>query len=65
MRVSVDETKCVGSGQCAATASRVFDQRLEDGVVALTVEWPPEDEHDRVRRAAALCPVSAITVADD
>ena len=60
MRVEVDTEKCVGGGQCVLAASEVFDQRDEDGVVVLLVETPPAELHDKVRRAAALCPAMAI-----
>jgi ferredoxin len=62
MRVTVDESKCVASGQCVLAAADVFDQRDEDGVVVLLNPAPPADRADDVRRAAALCPARAITV---
>lgn len=62
MRVSVDQDKCVGSGQCVMTAPGVFDQREEDGIVALREDHPPESLHPDVRQAAGMCPSMAITV---
>ena len=62
MKVTVDQDKCVSSGQCVLNAAEVFDQRDEDGVVVLMVEQPPEDQADNVRRAAAACPAMAITI---
>ena len=41
MKVSVDQDKCISSGQCVSHASEVFDQRDEDGVVVLLNENPP------------------------
>ena len=52
MRVIVDQSKCVASGQCVLAAGTVF--LLDDS--------PPPELHDAVRRAAALCPARAITV---
>ncbi|MEX5303232.1 ferredoxin [Kocuria sabuli] len=60
MRVSVDEGRCCSSGQCAALAPGVFDQREDDGVVVLLDAAPPEAAHDAVREAALACPAAAI-----
>jgi ferredoxin len=62
MRVTVDQDKCVASGQCVLTAPDVFDQRDEDGIVVLLNPNPPEDRADDVRQAAAVCPALAIWV---
>jgi ferredoxin len=62
MRVIVDQSKCVASGQCVVTAGAVFDQREEDGVVFLLDASPPPELHDAVRRAAALCPAQVISL---
>ena len=60
MRISVDETRCCSSGQCAALAPEVFDQRDDDGVVLLLDVTPPRAMHDAVREAALACPAAAI-----
>ncbi|MFF0991417.1 ferredoxin [Kocuria nitroreducens] len=60
MRVGVDRTRCCSSGQCAALAPGVFDQRDDDGVVLLLDAAPPEAVHDAVRGAALSCPAAAI-----
>ena len=62
MRVTVDQDKCVSSGQCVLNASEVFDQRDEYGVVVLLADRPPADQEDNARRAAAACPAQAIYV---
>ncbi|GAA0915578.1 hypothetical protein GCM10009574_018210 [Streptomyces asiaticus] len=31
MKITVDEEKCCGAGQCVLIAPEVFDQREEDG----------------------------------
>jgi ferredoxin len=64
MKVSIDQDKCVASGQCVMAAAEVFDQRDEDGIVVLLNENPPAEQADDVRQAAALCPALAITVDD-
>lgn len=43
MKITVDEEKCCGAGQCVLIAPEVFDQRDEDGIVALLDATPPPD----------------------
>ncbi|CRZ13253.1 ferredoxin [Mycolicibacterium neworleansense] len=62
MKVTVDQDKCVSSGQCVLNASEVFDQRDEDGVVVLLEPEPGADQTDNARRAAAACPALAIQI---
>ncbi|MER5911075.1 ferredoxin [Streptomyces sp. NPDC001982] len=62
MRVTVDQDKCVASGQCVLATAEVFDQRDEDGVVVLLNANPPAELADAVRKAAAVCPARAIWV---
>jgi ferredoxin len=62
MRVTVDQHKCIASGQCVMAAAAVFDQRDEDGTVVLMNDNPPAELQDGVREAAAMCPSLAITV---
>ena len=62
MKVTVDQDKCISSGQCVSHASEVFDQRDEDGVVVLLNENPPADQAENVRRAAADCPAHVIDI---
>ena len=64
MKVTVDQDKCVGAGQCVLLAPEVFDQRDEDGVVVLLQENPPAELHDAVRQAAQVCPALAIELAE-
>lgn len=62
MKVTVDEEKCCGAGQCVLVAPDVFDQREEDGVVVLLDACPCDVLHTAVREAAAVCPAGAITL---
>jgi ferredoxin len=62
MKVVIDEQKCVAAGQCVNSASDVFDQRDEDGIVMLLSKFPPVELEDDVRQAAAVCPALAITI---
>ncbi|MEU7895167.1 ferredoxin [Nonomuraea sp. NPDC049152] len=65
MKITVDQGKCLGAGQCALLAPDVFDQREEDGVVILLDAAPPLELHDAVREAAAVCPVAASSLDEE
>ncbi|VVD33761.1 ferredoxin [Paraburkholderia dioscoreae] len=68
LRVSVDQSVCVGAGLCVLSSSEVFDQRDEDGVVKLLQETPDEALYEKVLSASRKCPSKAIKVekvADD
>ena len=62
MKVTVDQDKCVSSGQCVLNAGDVFDQRDDDGVVILLVDHPDSDQADGARKAAIACPALAIEI---
>jgi ferredoxin len=64
MRITVDRERCVGSGNCAYFAERVFDQAA-DGRVSLAVPEPGEELRPAARNAAANCPVAAIRIDED
>lgn len=60
MKITVDEDKCCGAGQCVMIAPEVFDQRDEDGIVVLLEAEPGAEHHAAVREAVGVCPASAI-----
>ena len=62
MKVTVDQDKCVSSGQCVLNAGEVFDQRDDDGVVILLTGNPPSEQAHNVAKAAAACPALAIDI---
>ncbi|MEV6284781.1 ferredoxin [Kribbella sp. NPDC051770] len=64
MKVTVDQSTCIASGQCVLTTPEVFDQRDDDGIVVLVTADPPNSLTGEVHEAAALCPARAIQVAD-
>ncbi|WP_197375078.1 ferredoxin [Mycolicibacterium baixiangningiae] len=60
MRITVDQDKCVSSGQCVLNAADIFDQRDDDGVVEVLVNSPAPEQESDAHRAAAACPALAI-----
>lgn len=60
MNVVVDLNRCQAYAQCAFLAPRVFELHGEEVLSYSPVV--PEDQHERVLRAAAACPVQAILV---
>ncbi|MFJ2607870.1 ferredoxin [Streptomyces sp. NPDC091279] len=65
MKITVDEEKCCGAGQCVMIAPEVFDQREEDGIVILLDANPPADQFDVARESAGVCPAAAIHISED
>ncbi|KPC83901.1 MULTISPECIES: ferredoxin [Streptomyces] len=65
MKITVDEEKCCGAGQCVLIAPDVFDQRDEDGIVILLDAAPPADRHEGARESASVCPAAAIQLHED
>ena len=61
MRVVVNTSTCVGSGQCASSAETVFTQDDQGLVVVLKADVEGE-EVEAARLAAFLCPSRSITV---
>ena len=60
MRIVVDLNRCLGYAQCAFLAPETFKLTGDE---ALTYEPNPDDEfRTRVQRAAAACPVQAISI---
>ncbi|MCT7662208.1 ferredoxin [Mycobacterium deserti] len=62
MKLTVDQDKCVSSGQCVLNATDLFDQRDDDGVVLLLNDSPSADQTEAARKAAAACPALAIHI---
>lgn len=66
MKVTVNSSTCIASGNCGRTAPKVFRNPPEnEGFVELITENPPALEWDAVRRAENLCPSATIGIEDD
>ncbi|MFH9227752.1 ferredoxin [Streptomyces lydicus] len=62
MQTVVDLTRCQGYAQCVFLAPDVFQLHGEEGLLYATAV--PDDQVERVRRAAAACPVQAILLGE-
>ena len=63
MKVTVNPTTCIASGNCSFIAPRVFANRLEDGgFVSVIDPRPPESEWPAAREAEALGPSATIHI---
>ncbi|MFH8476091.1 ferredoxin [Streptomyces sp. NPDC018000] len=61
MRISIDRDVCIGAGQCALTAPKVFTQD-DDGFSELLPGHEEDVADPMIKEAARACPVQAITV---
>ncbi len=62
MRVSVDEKKCEGHGECVLIAPEVFEIDEDELVSRVLQPEPDESKHAAVRDAEMMCPMGAIRV---
>jgi ferredoxin len=58
--IHVDETRCVGNGECVVLAGELFDQRADDGVVVAIGQPVTAQLRARLKEAIAACPSGAI-----
>ena len=66
MRVTVNQTTCIASGNCSVIAPKVFANRDEDdGFVSVIDDHPPKSDWTAAREAEALCPSATIHLYDD
>ncbi|MER5753461.1 ferredoxin [Streptomyces sp. NPDC002088] len=63
MRVVVDLNRCQGYAQCVFLAPDLFELHGEEAL--LYNPEVPEDQLERVQRAAAACPVQAVLVGEE
>lgn len=61
MHIDIDTDVCIGAGQCALTAPKVFTQD-DDGFSTLQPDAAEHLGDPLVREAARACPVAAITI---
>ncbi|WP_406162348.1 ferredoxin [Streptomyces sp. NBC_01005] len=62
MRLVVDLTRCQAYAQCVFLAPEMFELHGEEAL--LYRQEVPDEQLERVRQAAAVCPVQAILVGE-
>lgn len=64
VRISVDESRCVGSGDCANVAPSAFEVD-EDTGIAQVLPGAAAVDRARLERAANSCPTGALSLVDE
>jgi len=64
MKVKLHVDYCVASGACVLECPEVFAQN-DQGMVVLLNENPPAELATKVRKAAAVCPVTVIEIEEE
>ncbi|WP_443080531.1 ferredoxin [Streptomyces sp. PTD5-9] len=59
--IDIDRNRCIGAGQCALTAPKVFTQD-DEGFSELLPDYENAADGPTVKEAARACPVQAIIV---
>jgi len=62
VKIDADREACIGSGLCALTAPKVFEQSAEDGLVLLVQEHPEPAHIAAARMAVERCPSGALSI---
>ncbi|MDT7782264.1 MAG: ferredoxin [Pseudonocardiales bacterium] len=62
MTVRIDQTRCIGSGQCVLAAPDVFDQSDDDGLGLVLISEPPAELLPGVRDAVDRCPAGVVSL---
>ncbi len=64
LRLSADQGRCVGAGECVRLAPRSFTQEEGEGKVVVLQEFPEADDLDAVMEAEGSCPSRAIRLGE-
>ncbi|MFD7668800.1 ferredoxin [Streptomyces sp. NPDC059788] len=64
MKIDIDTSVCIGSGQCALTVPGVFTQD-DEGLSTLLPGRADGGGDPLVREAVRACPVQAISISED
>lgn len=63
MKIEIDRTMCIGSGNCVNLAPEVFE--LDEENLVDFMDDPQDIDQDRLIEACSLCPVDALGVVDE
>ena len=61
MRISLDRDRCEGLGMCEAMAHEFFEV-VDDEVMHVLDDSPPEADRSKVHAAVEACPVLALSL---
>lgn len=64
MRIVHDKERCAGHGQCVGVAPELFEFAPDGSLVVLDPN-PPEELREAAQDAVDICPVQALSIADD
>jgi len=64
MRIVHDKARCAGHGQCVGVAPELF-KFAPDGSLVVIDPNPPEELREAAQDAVDVCPVRALSIADD
>lgn len=64
MKVTVDESECAATGQCAFLAPSVFELPHKAWVVTVLTPEVPAEHLAAVEDAVTMCPVQALSLVD-
>ena len=59
MKVTVEQTKCIGCGACPSLVPEVFDFN-DEGLAHTIVDIVPKELEEQTKEAVENCPVEAI-----
>lgn len=62
MKVIIDRSRCVSSGNCADLVPLVFTQDSVTGIAELLQENPDDSLREALKNAARVCPAQAISI---
>jgi len=65
VRVVGDQDICTGAGMCVLTASDLFEQDDEQGLVVVKRQPETDEEIAAARKAVGLCPSGALSLEED
>ncbi len=64
MRIVHDKERCAGHGQCVGVAPELFEFAPDGSLVVLDPN-PPESLREAAQDAVDVCPVQALSIAED
>lgn len=64
MNITVEESMCIGAGNCVGAAPQLFAQDDKTGIVIVLQDQADASQVDDAQLAADVCPVAAIALAN-